>query len=146
MAVEGGQGPVELLGHLGVHVFADDLEAALPQIVVDHSRNCKPTIGGGQTGELTCAICQLVPALPLDGRQVKRPGEDEAGEQAGNEEQPRTANAAAAAVDDREQRQQDDVDDGVVGTCELARGWYPSAMNSDQLPWPLIGLGAYSYT
>ena len=36
VTVEGGQRPVELLGHLGVHVFPDDFEAALPKFVVDH--------------------------------------------------------------------------------------------------------------
>src|SRR4029079_6150175 len=42
MAIEGGQCRVELLGHLRVHVFADDCEASLSQIGGDHEspRTC----------------------------------------------------------------------------------------------------------
>ena len=71
MAVEGGQGPIEFLSHLGIHVLADDLEAALPQIAViipalyDHQ--------DGQTGDLTSAIANWVPALPLDSCQIETP-------------------------------------------------------------------------
>ena len=36
IGLERRQGGVELLGHLGVHVLADECEATLPQIVSDH--------------------------------------------------------------------------------------------------------------
>src|SRR4029077_605608 len=66
MAVEGGQCRVELLGHLRVHVFADDCEASLSQIGGDHEspRTClltsKLRYSGvpGQGPGLSCASWQ----------------------------------------------------------------------------------------
>jgi len=37
VTVKGGQGAVELLGHLGVHVLSDHREAAVTQIVGDQA-------------------------------------------------------------------------------------------------------------
>ena len=61
-----------------------------------------------------------VPALPLDGGEVERKPEGEAGEQAGHEEQPRMPQPTAVAVHDGEQRQQKHIRDRVVlagGVC-----------------------------
>ena len=44
------------------------------------------------------------PALPFDGGQVERPGEREAGEEAGDEVEPWAGDTATAAVHDRHQR------------------------------------------
>src|SRR6202042_1195337 len=36
VTVEGGQGAIELLGHLGVHVLFDERQAPLPEFVAEH--------------------------------------------------------------------------------------------------------------
>ena len=55
-----------------------------------------------------------VPVLALDGGEIEREREGEAGEQAGDEVQPRPPQPAPIAVDDGKQRQQNDIGDRVV--------------------------------
>ena len=53
-------------------------------------------------------------ALPFDGGEVQGEREGKAGEEAGQEEQPGTPDAAPIAVDDGKHRQQNDIGDDVV--------------------------------
>src|SRR5579859_2002710 len=70
----------------------------------------------GTLRRLLAAFSLLVahPSLPVGDGQVEGPGEGEAGEQAGQEEQPRARDAPAPAVHYRDQRQDDHVGEGVV--------------------------------